>query len=124
MSKKAEEKYDPTFVHRSLFQAISAVRKYGIEKHGNRDDWLTTPSNEHFKSAQRHLTAAIAGEAFDMESGLPHIAMCVTNLMFEIERGNLTFERKLESSKEQERYDIKAKPNAKLEIGSTEQLIE
>lgn len=104
MSKKPEGKYDPTLVPQSFIEMLSRVREYGIAKHGNRDDWHTTHPNEHFKSAMRHLLAAVAGEEFD-ESGFPHIAMAACNLMFEVTRKNYKFSHKVEVDAEQQRYD-------------------
>lgn len=104
MSKKPEGKYDPTLVPQVFIEMVSRVREYGISKHGNRDDWLTTHPNEHYKSAMRHLLAAIDGEEFD-ESGFPHIAMAVCNLMFEIVRENYKFVIEREVEEEQGRYE-------------------
>lgn len=109
MSKKPENKYDPSFVHPKVIRAISDVRQYGITKHGNRDDWFTTHPNEHYKSAMRHLLAAMSGESIDLESGLPHLALCLTNLCFELERDHLCFDRAEEVTKEQTEYDLKVK---------------
>jgi hypothetical protein len=103
MSKKQENKYDPSLTSYELIKAISDVRQYGIDKHGYRDEWFTTHPNEHFKSAMRHLIAAINGEEYDV-SGLPHIAHAVTNLAFELERGNYAFNRKYENEKEKDKY--------------------
>ena len=105
MSKKQENKYDPSFISMELVKAIAMVRTYGVEKHGNRDNWKTTEPNEHFRSAMRHLLAAMNGYPYDKDSGLPHIAMCITNLMFELERKNFYFNREAETEKEQFRYD-------------------
>ncbi len=104
MSKKPEGKYDPTLVPQKFIEMISRVREYGISKHGNRDDWLTTHPNEHYKSAMRHLLAAIDGEEYD-ESGFPHIGMAACNLMFEIVRENYKFSKTREVDLEQDNYD-------------------
>lgn len=103
MSKKPEGKYDPTLVPQSYIEILSRVREYGITKHGNRDDWLTTHPNEHYKSAMRHLLAAIDGEEYD-ESGFPHIAMASCNLMFELIRGNYKFSNEREVKVEENRH--------------------
>lgn len=112
MSKKQENKYDPSFMSTNVVRAISSVRQYGAAKHGCRDDWYTTHPNEHFKSAMRHLLAAMNGEALD-ESGLPHIAHALTNIAFEIERGNYTFDKKYECDKELDAYNKQCKLSLK-----------
>ncbi len=103
MAKKNEGKYDPTLVSVKLIEEVAKARAYGIGKHGNRNDWLTTHPNEHYKAAARHLNAAIAGEAEDV-SGIPHIILAACNLMFEIERGHFVFDSKYEAKIEQRKY--------------------
>ena len=83
--KKPEGKYEPTLVYTSLIKAIARVRRYGIEKHGDSEDWRSTTPVQHYDAALRHLYAVIDGEELD-ESGLPHLAHCLTTLMFELER--------------------------------------
>lgn len=83
--KVSEGKYEPTLVYTSLIKYTSTVRRYGIEKHDNSEDWRTTEPVAHYDAALRHLYAVIDGEELD-ESGLPHLAHCITNLMFELER--------------------------------------
>lgn len=109
MSKKQENKYDPTLVSTKFIEALALARSYGIKKHGHRNDWLTTKPNEHFKSAARHLNAAVRGEAFDEDSGLPHIVLAACNLMFEIDRDNYTFDTEAEIDKERAEYASKLK---------------
>jgi len=83
--KHSEGKYEPTLVYTSLIKHVARVRRYGIEKHGNSEDWRTTTQVQHYDAALRHLLAVIDGEEFD-ESGMPHLAHCITTLMFELER--------------------------------------
>lgn len=88
MSKKFEGKYEPTLVYASLIRLVAKVRRFGIEKHGNSEDWRTTTPVQHYDAALRHIFAHVEGETLDPESGLPHLAHAVTSLMFELERGN------------------------------------
>ncbi len=103
MAKKNEGKYDPTLVSIKFIEELAKARAYGIGKHGNRNDWLTTHPNEHYKAAARHLNAAMAGEAMDT-SGVPHVVLAACNLMFEIHRGQLTFDIRHEVRAEQSKY--------------------
>lgn len=86
MSKKPEGKYEPTLVYTSLTRYVAIVRRFGIEKHGNSEDWRTTTPVQHYDAVLRHINAVVDGEDFDAESGLPHLAHAITGLMFELER--------------------------------------
>lgn len=86
MSKKPEGKYEPTLVYTSLIKAVAKQRRFGIDKHGNSEDWRTTEPIKHYDAMLRHLLADIDGEEFDTESGMPHLYALVTTAMFEIER--------------------------------------
>lgn len=94
--KKPEGKYKPSLVYRSSIEAMARVRAYGIKKHGSMEGWKTTTTIEHLDAAARHLLEAIdainsgdLSRLTDAESGEPHLAMTMTNLMFEIERGHV-----------------------------------
>lgn len=84
--KKLENKYEPTLVYNSVIKLISKVRRFGIEKHGNSEDWRTTNPIQHYDAMLRHINAAIDGEELDTESGLPHLAHAMCTIMFELER--------------------------------------
>lgn len=86
MSKKPEGKYEPTLVYSSCIEEVAKVRRFGIDKHGASEDWLTTEPRQHYDATLRHLYKIIDGEQIDPESGLLHLAHAITNLMFEIER--------------------------------------
>lgn len=86
MSKNNTGKYQPRLIYTSLLKAISQVREYGIKKYGSSEDWRTTDSARHFDAAIRHIRAHLDGEAFDQESGLPHLSHAASNIMFELER--------------------------------------
>jgi hypothetical protein len=86
MSKKDEQKPEPSLVYKSLIDGIAKVRKYGIEKYGRSEDWRTTPSVKHFDAMLRHILAFMNGEWTDSASGLSHLYHAAANIMFEIER--------------------------------------
>jgi len=81
-----EGKPEPTLVYRAFTNMVARVRRFGIEKHGNSEDWRTTPEVSHYDAMLRHLQAAMEGEEFDAESGLPHLAHAACSIMFELER--------------------------------------
>ena len=84
--KSYEGKYGPVLVYTSFIKAIARVRRFGIEKHGNSEDWRTTPEVDHYNAMERHIREARDGNAFDDESHLLHLAHAATCIMFEIER--------------------------------------
>lgn len=86
MSKKPEGKYEPTLIYTSLTCYVAKVRRFGINKHGNSEDWRTTQPVQHYDAAIRHINAVVDGEDIDAESGLPHLAHAIAGLMFELER--------------------------------------
>lgn len=85
MSKQNEGKPEYTLVYKSLMEGVAKVRRFGIEKHGNSEDWRSTESVRHYDALLRHIFAFIEGEEFDKESGLSHLYHAATNIMFEIE---------------------------------------
>lgn len=84
--KADEGKYEPTLVYTSLIKAIARVRRFGINKHDNSEDWRTTPSERHYDAMLRHIYSALDGNDLDDESKLLHLAHAACNIMFEIER--------------------------------------
>jgi hypothetical protein len=86
MSKFYEGKYEPTLVYPSFIEAIAIVRRYGIEKHGDSEDWRSTPSIDHLDALGRHYLAMMKGEELAADSQLPHLYHLGCNVMFEIER--------------------------------------
>lgn len=62
---------------------VVQVFTFGCNKYG-RFNWkkLADPENRYFAAALRHLAAYRKGEWLDPESGLPHLAHAVTNLIF------------------------------------------
>lgn len=87
MSKNLTGKYEPTLVYSSIIRALAKVRRYGIEKYNNSEDWRDVPSENYRDALLRHtISFAIDGEEIDLDSGLPHIFLAAANLMFLIER--------------------------------------
>ena len=86
MSKKPEGKPELGLVYQSTLVAIAKVRRFGINKHGNSEDWRTTEEVKHQDAILRHIMAYVDGEELDRESGLPHLAHALTTISFEIER--------------------------------------
>lgn len=84
--KTSEGKYEPTLVYTSLIKFVAKVRRFGINKHDNSEDWRTTEPIKHFDAAIRHINEHLDGHPIDEQSGEPVLAHAVCNLMFEIER--------------------------------------
>lgn len=61
--------------------AVAAVLKYGAEKY-ERDGWKTVEPGRYEDALCRHVTAALAGEKYDEETGLSHLAHAATNCLF------------------------------------------
>lgn len=83
--KNNEGKYKPTLIYKSFIEALANVRQFGVDKHGNKEDWRTTNSILHYDACLRHIYAALDNEELDKESGLLHLAHAACNLMFLIE---------------------------------------
>ncbi len=68
--------------HTGLSQ-LMAVLEYGASKYGAHN-WrsLHNGKTRYADAAMRHFLAWQAGETLDAESGLPHLAHALTNLMF------------------------------------------
>ena len=63
-------------------KGLVGVLEYGAEKYG-RGDWLQGMNwSEVSDSALRHLMAFQAGEDIDEESGLLHVDLALSNLLF------------------------------------------
>lgn len=63
--------------------AVAAVLSYGAQKYAE-DSWQTVPDGKRrYEDAYyRHMNARALGEVYDPESGLPHRAHELCNLMF------------------------------------------
>ncbi len=62
---------------------IAEVLTFGAEKY-EANSWQNLPDfkNRYTAAAMRHFEAWRAGELFDPESGLPHLAHSIVNLIF------------------------------------------
>jgi len=65
---------------------VVAVRTEGLEKYRDPDNWKSVPGwrGRYFAAALRHMMAWHLGQRLDDESGLPHLAHAVINLLFMI----------------------------------------
>lgn len=64
--------------------AIADVFGFGATKYGENNwhrDIHKYPYSRHYSSIMRHLLAFQSGEDLDPESGLPHVAHAMTQLM-------------------------------------------
>lgn len=71
--------------HLLPFGAVSevvAVLQYGAEKYAPFNWYKGMDYSRCFNSTQRHLTAWLAGEDKDPETGLSHLAHAACNLLF------------------------------------------
>lgn len=64
---------------------IAEVLTYGSRKY-DAFNWKDVESYRYIDAAYRHLELAREGHMLDAESGLPHLAHAVTNLMFLLDR--------------------------------------
>lgn len=64
-------------------EEVAAVLTYGGQKY-EAHSWQTVPDGRerYFDAAGRHLLRLSAGEQFDEESGLRHIAHLITDYLF------------------------------------------
>lgn len=64
-------------------KAVAGVLTFGAEKYGP-NNWqnLEDPTNRYYAALLRHLNAFHAGEKYDKESGMSHLAHAATNIMF------------------------------------------
>ena len=65
------------------------VLTFGATKYGPHS-WRHVPNaqDRYYAAALRHLVAWRQGEEFDAESGLPHLAHAMCNLVFLLEFGH------------------------------------
>lgn len=81
-------KYDSNKVRHSLLprktlQRVLEVLEEGAKKY-SEDNWLRVENAEtrYFDATHRHLEAYWQGEVNDPETGLPHLAHAISNLLF------------------------------------------
>lgn len=76
----------PTLVHTSLIRAVAAVRRYGIEKYHDPENWSRVEPQRYRDALYRHWMAYLDDPAgVDQESGLPHLWHLACNVDFLIE---------------------------------------
>ena len=85
MSKQNEGKPELSLIYYSFMKEIAKVRKFGVDKYGDKEDWRTTSKQLHYDACLRHIMSKLSGESIDKESGLSHLAHASVNLMFLIE---------------------------------------
>lgn len=67
-------------------EGLAAVLTYGAKKY-KPNNWRSVDPQRYVAAFERHWHAYISGELLDKESGLPHLAHCMTNLSFLLELG-------------------------------------
>ena len=82
-AKQDNGKLDPTLVPTEIIWAIAAVRRYGLTKYSDPDNWKTVEKPRLQAAAYRHGLKYIAdNKSVDEESGLPHLWHCLCNGAF------------------------------------------
>jgi len=84
-------------------EKVAEVLTYGVGKYAAHS-WVNVDSSRYVDAAYRHLEAARHGLLLDDESGLPHLAMAITNLMFLLERQETTGEDQVSYYAEQDEH--------------------
>lgn len=67
-------------------ESLATVLTYGAKKY-KPNNWRSVDPQRYIAAFERHWHAYISGEMLDKESGLPHLAHCMTNLTFLLELG-------------------------------------
>lgn len=68
-------------------ESLAAVLTYGAKKY-KPNNWRSVDPQRYVGAFERHWQAYMRGELIDSESGLPHLAHCMTNLAFLLELGH------------------------------------
>lgn len=68
-------------------EGLAAVLTYGAKKY-KPNNWRSVDAERYIAAFDRHWHAYNTGELLDHESGLPHLAHCMTNLAFLLELGH------------------------------------
>lgn len=66
----------------STIEWLGRIRTYGVQKYKNPDNWKKVPKDQYVGAAMRHFEKYRKGEYLDDESGMPHLAHTMCNLMF------------------------------------------
>lgn len=69
-----------------VLRTLGAILGFGAKKY-KADSWRSVPHavSRYEAAAMRHILAHTEGEANDPESGMPHLAHAICNLMFVME---------------------------------------
>lgn len=85
--KDDNSKTDMTNLKFDVIEQYCKALNYGEEKYGRDNYKLLDNYERRFLAANiRHLLKRIQGEIYDKESGLPHLAHCMANSGFVIEK--------------------------------------
>jgi hypothetical protein len=79
--KHDQEKPDYTLLDKTAIEQLVKVLAFGAKKY-SRGGWTKVERERYVSAAMRHLFALNNGELTDPESGLPHSAHAMANLMF------------------------------------------
>lgn len=66
----------------STIEWLGRIRTYGVQKYKDPDNWKKVPKDQYVGAAMRHFEKYRKGEYLDDESGMPHLAHAMCNLMF------------------------------------------
>lgn len=82
-------KSDPTLLECGMphaLAAVNAVLDYGVAKYQQPHGWKQVDASRYEPAGRRHRRARDMGEQRDGESGLPHLAHEITNLLFILQK--------------------------------------
>ena len=72
-----------TLVPRQILWAIAAIRKYGVDKYHDPENWRRVEVERYRDAAFRHFVAYLDNPlGMDEESGLPHLWHLACNVAF------------------------------------------
>lgn len=77
-------KIDYTLIPAIAIESLATVLHYGAKKY-KPNNWRHVDPAKYVQAFERHWKAYLDGEMLDAESGLPHLAHCMTNLAFLLE---------------------------------------
>ena len=90
-AKYDQGKPDYTLVPKALISGCERVRRYGVEKYHDPDNWKKVEPERYWKALIRHVLAAWYDyRAVDQESGLTHLEHIVCNAAFLLEMMEVT----------------------------------
>ncbi len=80
---KGKDRFD--LIPPKSMQLLAKVLTLGANKYG-ANNWQNVEAYRYVGALGRHLNAHRQGETIDPESGLPHLAHCLTNVVFLLEK--------------------------------------